>query len=425
MSLSNETKTRKEQDDADSGLNSALARTKLFYKDYTSGMSREQFEHDIRSDRQRLRVLYEEAIGDPRDPKTGSDIGALEKSVRLITALGRRMNPTRRMLAGISVLCYISTFFFGGLVFSLLQPATFAVIFVILMLELLEKQDAKEEINLARDIQVSLLPASRIHHNGIAIESFANTAREVGGDYVDVLHTEKGSYYIIADVSGKGLSAALYMVRFQALVHLLVKNLNPSPKQLFLELNDFIKSYRRDKTFITACAAFFPHDKDEMHYVRAGHNPPVFFHGETERTELLQTPGFALGMTRTPRLEKFLEEKVMAFRPGDSLLFYTDGLNESRNMSGEEFGDTRIRSFMDVYGGLPPSSVVHKLQASLEHFIGDKPPLDDITFSCVSRERSAVPGDRGEEAEIISQETKQQKDETRQDAADDAPAHTD
>lgn len=401
MSLDNETKSRNAGDD--SGTNSALARTKLFYRDYTTGMSRERFEQDFRTDRERLKNLYEEAIGDPRNPATGEDIGFLEKSVRLISALGKRMNPTRRLLAGVSVVGFISSFFFGGLLFSLLQPATFAAIFVILMLELLEKQDAKEQINLARDIQVSLLPASQIRKNGLAIESFANTAREVGGDYVDVLHIESGTYYIIADVSGKGLSAALYMVRFQALVHLLVKNLKPTPKQLFLELNDFIKSYRSDKTFITACAVFFPHDKDEMHYVRAGHNPPVLFHGDTERTELLQTPGFALGMTRTPRLEKFLEEKIIPFHAGDSLLLYTDGLTESRNHSGEEFGTTRVRSFIDIYGGLPASSVVYKMQASLEHFIGDVPPLDDITFSCIVREKPANLQPAAEEAQITEE----------------------
>ena len=402
MSLDNETKSKSKGPHQD-GLNAALARTKLFYNDYTTGMSREQFEQDFRSDQQRLRRLYEEAIGDPRDPATGQEIGSLEKAVRLISALGKRMNPTRRMLTGVSVVGFISSLLFSGTLFTLLQPVTFAAVFVVLLLELLEKQDVKEEINLARNIQVSLLPPSHIEKDGLTIESFANTAREVGGDYVDVLHTETGTYYIIADVSGKGLSAALYMVRFQALVHLLVKNLNPSPKQLFLELNDFIKSYRSDKTFITACAAFFPKDKDEMHYVRAGHNPPILFSGATERTEELQTPGFALGMTRTPRLEKFLEEKVIPFESGDSLLLYTDGLTESRNGMGEEFGTSRVRSFMSLYGGLKPSSVVYKMQASLEHFIGEVPPLDDITFSCIAREKAAAAAPHHSDAEIIEE----------------------
>ena len=129
---------------------------------------------------------------------------------------------------------------------------------VILLIELLEKSDVQQELNVARDIQLSLLPPSTIQNKSLEIYSFAATAREVGGDYVDVVKTHKGTYVIIADVSGKGMMAALYMVRIQALVHLLIEKDHPSPKQLLLELNDYIKSNKSDKTFVTGCVAFFP-----------------------------------------------------------------------------------------------------------------------------------------------------------------------
>src|SRR5699024_12839260 len=89
----------------------------------------------------------------------------------------------------------------------------------------------------------------------LEISSFANTAREVGGDYVDTIKTAEGTYVIIADVSGKGLAAALYMARLQALVHLLVERDAPTPQELFLQLNDYVKSDNADRTFVTACAA--------------------------------------------------------------------------------------------------------------------------------------------------------------------------
>src|SRR5690625_7789814 len=88
------------------------------------------------------------------------------------------------------------------------------------------------------------------------------------------------SYVIISDVSGKGMSAALYMVRIQALVHLIINKLHPSPKELFLELNDYIKSNKKDKTFITACAAYFPHNEDYFTLARAGHNIPLVYNRE-------------------------------------------------------------------------------------------------------------------------------------------------
>jgi len=376
MSLKNETKD-------------ALGQTKLFYREYTTGMSREQFEKDLQSDTKRLKSLYKEAIGSDVD-EDGVPVPATTKFFRLISALTGRMNPTRRLVFSLSILGFASSFIFTGLFFTLIHPLSFVAIVAILMLELLEKLDVKKEIDLAKDIQISLLPSPDIEVDNLEINSFANTANEVGGDYVDVITTEKGTYYIIADVSGKGLSAALYMVRMQALVHLLITNLNPTPKQLFLELNDFIKSYRTDKTFITACAAFFPKDEDYFLYSRAGHNPPVLYKKATDSTSLLQTTGFALGMTRTDRLKNFLKEVKIPFETGDSILFYTDGLTEARNEAGDEFGTERTRSLMDIYGSLDAKVINKKIQASLENFIGDMPTTDDITYSCIRKLKSNV-----------------------------------
>jgi len=402
MSLKNETKT-------------PLSQTKSFYREYTSGMTRQQFERDFQTDTKRLQALYKEALGDTTDAETGKEVGSFEKGIRFVSALTKRMNPTRRLVFGASMVGFASSVIFSGLVFQVLLPVSFLALATILLLELLEKLDVKQEIDLARDIQISLLPSPSIKTELLSIQSFANTANEVGGDYVDLIKTEKGTYYIIADVSGKGLSAALYMVRFQALVHLLIRKLDPTPKQLFLELNDFIKSYRTDKTFITACAAYFPNDEDHFLYVRAGHNPPVLYNAGKDATKLLQTPGFALGMTRTERLKGFMKESIIPFKKGDSILFYTDGLTEARNQKGEEFGTERTRSLMDIYGSLEPSTIVRKIQSSLENFITDMPTMDDITYSCIRRTANAPKPARDAqitevtETEIVTEKAKLQQ----------------
>lgn len=391
MSLKNETKD-------------AFTHTRSFYKEYTTGMSREQFEKDFQTDSRRLKKLYEEAIGEKVDDNE-QEVSFTAKTIRLISALTRRMNPTRRLVFGLSILGFISSVIFSGLVFTVFLPLSFLTVVVILLLELLEKLDVKKEIDLAKDIQISLLPSPDIKVDNLEINSFANTANEVGGDYVDVIQTEAGTYYIIADVSGKGLSAALYMVRLQALVHLLISNLNPTPKQLFLELNDFIKSYRTDKTFITACAAYFPKDEDYFLYSRAGHNPPVMYIKNKDQTTLMQTTGFALGMTRTERLKSFLKEVKVPFSAGDTILFYTDGLTEARNNTGDEFGTERTRSLMDIYGSLDAAVIVKKIQSSLESFIGDMPTIDDITYSCI-RKTAMNKTNPKDEAVVVSESEK-------------------
>ncbi|MDZ7694493.1 MAG: PP2C family protein-serine/threonine phosphatase [Balneolaceae bacterium] len=310
--------------------------------------------------------------------------------MRLFSSLTQRLNPTRRLAFGLSTISFLLYYIAGFigisnfiLFYDLLVPFSFGTMFLLLLVELLEKSDVKREIDLAREIQLSLLPATELVKENIEIYSFANTAKEVGGDYVDMIESEKGTYIVIADVSGKGLTAALYMVRMQALVHLLIEKEHPTPKKLMVELNDYVKSGVADKTFVTACAAFFPHGEDQFTFARAGHNAPIFYSKERDATFDLRSDGFALGMTSTQNLDSFLQEKKFHFKPSDSVLFYTDGLTEARNEYGEEYGEDRVDSLMSIYGSLHAKTIVRKIHASLEGFIGKEKPPDDITFTCV------------------------------------------
>jgi len=364
---------------------SDINNTRSFYREYISGMNRERLGREFHADTDRLKQLYKEATGEDREEALGRSLPVHVKVMRLFSSLARRLNPTRRLIFGLSIAGFILHHFVTGLLGQLLLPFSFAALLMILMVELLEKSDVQQEIDLARQIQLSLLPATEMINKYIEVYSFANTAHEVGGDYVDMIETPKGTYIIIADVSGKGLTAALYMVRMQALVHLLIEKNHPSPKELLVELNDYVKSGLKDKTFVTACAAFFPKDQDLFSYARAGHNPPIYFNKEGDTTYELRSDGFALGMTGTTQLEEQLVEKKIRFEEGDSVLFYTDGLTEARNERGEEFGVHRLDSILDIYGSLHAKTVTQKIQASLEAFIGSEVPADDVTFTCVHR----------------------------------------
>ncbi len=367
----------------------AFQNTKSVYKEYVSGMTPERIGKEFYKDTDRLKQLYEEAIQQDSQYEK-KEIPAHLKFLKLFSALTQRLNPTRRLLFGLSIIAFLIHYvfsFFGILnivIFhEILLPFAFSSMLMLLLVELLEKSDVKREIDLAREIQLGLLPATAYKSENLEIFSFANTAKEVGGDYVDVIKTNEGTYMIIADVSGKGLSAALYMVRMQALVHLIIEKDNPSPKELFLELNNYVKSDIKDKTFVTACAAFFPKDSQHFTFARAGHNAPILFSKKQDATFDLRSDGFALGMTSTSHLKAHLQEKKFQFGSGDSVLFYTDGLTEARNDNGEEFGEERLDAIMNIYGSLHAKSIVQKIQSSLENFIGSEKPGDDITFTCV------------------------------------------
>lgn len=365
--------------------------TKKFYQEYVSGMSRDRMSKELSADTDRLKLLYKEAVEDI-ERQQGAQLPGHVKFMRLFSNLTQRLNPTRRLAFGLGSVSFVTHYillFIDAISVipfaSLLLPFGFTSMFLLLLVELLEKSDVQKEIDLARDIQLSLLPDTSLNKENLEIYSFAHTAKEVGGDYLDVIDTDKGTYIVIADVSGKGLSAALYMVRMQALVNLLVHKEQPSPKDLFLQLNDFVKSNRKDKTFVTGCVAYFSHDKQEFEYVRAGHNIPIYYSKERDTTFNLRANGFALGMTSTENLSKHLEVKRFHFKPGDSVLLYTDGLNEARNERGDEFGEERIESLMEIYGSLHSKTVINKIKSSLENFIGSVPPADDVTFTCIHR----------------------------------------
>lgn len=369
---------------------SALQNTKTAYKEYISGMTKDRLGKEFYKDTDRLKQLYYDAIGQGEDETAHLELPAHTKFLRLFSSLTQRLNPTRRLIFGLSTLSFLGYYLFDFLgisqyiiFYNLMIPFSFGTMLMLLLVELLEKSDVKHEIDLAREIQLGLLPPTEYSSDDLEIYSFANTAKEVGGDYVDMIETEDGTYIVIADVSGKGLTAALYMVRMQALVHLIIEKSEPSPKELFLELNNYVKSDIKDKTFVTACAAYFPKGEDSFQFARAGHNAPIFFSKERDATFDLRSDGFALGMTSTFNLDSYLQEKKFHFKAGDSVLFYTDGLNEARNEYGEEYGLDRLDAIMSVYGSLHAKTIVGKIQSSLENFIGTEKPADDITFTCV------------------------------------------
>lgn len=366
--------------------------SKPLYRDMFTGVSRERLSRDLTSDRERLRELYEEALSG--GGTTPADIRSLPlhtKAGRLLHALTRRLNPTRRILfvfalGSIGVHIAMSLLSLTGVfIHNLSLPFATAILVVLLMLELLEKTDVLKELSLARKIQLSLFPSTTVSRGDLEIESFAMTAQEVGGDYLDVIRSKDGTYVIVADVAGKGLGAALYMVRLQALVRLLTSKGTPSPRKLLAELNDFIKSDRQDRTFVTALVAFFPVDRQEVVMARAGHHPALIYRRQEDQVQEAKMPGIALGMSSSRTLSKSLRDTVLPFEEGDSLLLFTDGLVESRNPSGEEFGVERVEATMSVYGSLRASSIMHQITTSLDRHLQDHVPLDDVTVTCVKR----------------------------------------
>jgi serine phosphatase RsbU (regulator of sigma subunit) len=253
-----------------------------------------------------------------------------------------------------------------------------------LLREQAEKQRLEEELRIARQIQMSLLPQGAVSHPGLRIAALCLPATEVGGDYYDLLPLSDSRLgVLVADVSGKGTSAALYMAELKGLV-LSLSRIYGSPARLLGEANRILAANMDPRSFVTMTYAVVDTAEGTMHYARAGHHPILHLEAATGRTRMLSPPGLGLGMDPGARFEEILEEAVLPLRSGDVFLFFTDGLTEAMNERAELFGESRLRELMESVGGggdgMPVAELKERILAEIRGFVGGAAPQDDLTL---------------------------------------------
>ncbi len=214
-----------------------------------------------------------------------------------------------------------------------------------MMAEMAEKKRLEEELRIARRIQMSLLPESPpMRLPGVAIAASCTPAREVGGDYYDFLPIDEDRLgLLIADVSGKGTSAAFYMAELKGLM-LSLSRIHRSPRDLLIEANQIISDHLDDRSFITVTYAVLDLRLRTLTWARAGHTPlirlPAGAPGE-RRAQVLVPNGLVLGLKidNGERFEALLEEVSLPIEADDVFVFFTDGISEQMNSAEEMFGE--------------------------------------------------------------------------------------
>jgi sigma-B regulation protein RsbU (phosphoserine phosphatase) len=249
-----------------------------------------------------------------------------------------------------------------------------------LLREQAEKQRLEEELRIARQIQMSLLPQGTVTLPGLRIAALCLPAAEVGGDYYDLLPlapTRMG--VLIADVSGKGTSAALYMAELKGLV-LSLSRIYESPAKLLCEANRILASTMDPRSFITMTYAVVDTAARSMRYARAGHNPIIQFEATTGRTRVLTPQGLGLGIDPGLRFEEILEEAEVPLAIGDTFVFFTDGLSEAMNGRAELFGERRLRDLVEASESLGSEELKQRILDEIRGFVGDAAQHDDMTL---------------------------------------------
>lgn len=240
----------------------------------------------------------------------------------------------------------------------------------------LEKERIDQEISLAGTIQKNLIPEKLPEIGGYDICGVNIPTKFIGGDYYDCIPLKDGRFlFIMADVSGKGVAAGLLVSTLHASAHAYLD----APfelESLVQKLNKVIYDAATIDKYITAVFALLNPASNEVLSVSAGHNPTYILR-KNKKVEELKTGGIPLGMMDLPFP---YESSKSILQPGDSILFYTDGVTEAMNDKEEEYDDIRpLKDFLVKHSAVTARNFIDDLLADLNDFTGDTPQSDDIT----------------------------------------------
>jgi sigma-B regulation protein RsbU (phosphoserine phosphatase) len=240
--------------------------------------------------------------------------------------------------------------------------------------EALEKQRYEKDLEIAQNIQRNLLPGKLPDFANFEIEAINNSARQVGGDYYDVIKLdEERTLFAIADVSGKGVQAALLMANLQAFLMSISKQ-NIELNEASNLINDLVSENTTDGSFITFFWGIINDTTKMLTYVNMGHNPPLLVRNKEIRK--LKVGGMILGVM--PTVIPYKSESVQ-LENGDLLVLFTDGITEAMNKEGEEYSDEKLEELVLGMGHCSSKETLNNILDDVANFIQGAQQSDDIT----------------------------------------------
>jgi serine phosphatase RsbU (regulator of sigma subunit) len=238
-----------------------------------------------------------------------------------------------------------------------------------------EKEHLESELRIAHGMQATLLPKKLPRLKGWEMAAMWTAAQIISGDFYDVFSIPNGRLgIVIADVTGKGMQAALFMALCRTLTRTLSMDGRP-PQAAITRVNDLILADSYSDLFVTLFYGVLEPKQGTFTYVNAGHNLPLWYQSKNKQITPLRAKGVALGIM--PRIE--LQEKVIQMERGDIVLMYTDGITEANDASGNFFGEPRLHTRLAELSQETPKAILAKLQKEILDFSRGLPVSDDLT----------------------------------------------
>jgi sigma-B regulation protein RsbU (phosphoserine phosphatase) len=331
--------------------------------------------HDLFQD---LKDIYNFYIDEEKRTEL-RQMGQIRRALKIIfwilKSLFFKLAPVRRILLVIAIILPQVNYTVGKMGTTInFNQIGFAILLLILALELKDKLLARDEIEVGRRVQLSLLPSFNPTFPGWEIWLYTHPANDVGGDLVDYLKLDNNRLGIaLGDVAGKGLGAALLMSKLQATLRALAPNAQ-SLAELGSKMNHIFCRDGLPSRFASLIYLEITPDSGQIHILNAGHMPPLTL--REKKLSELKKGAPALGLT----INSTYREQLVELNSGDFLIVYSDGVTEAQNSYRDFFGDQRLFNILVKSHSNSTESIGNRILDSVRYFIGDTRPSDDLSL---------------------------------------------
>jgi sigma-B regulation protein RsbU (phosphoserine phosphatase) len=363
------------------GINRRVKKIQKFFYLYTSGLNHQEIEQLLKKDTVDAFSYFKAKTQIADQAPKRSSVGTFFYMAKAIfISFMMQLTPARRFFYGLG----FAGFLIGLIkVDSILMLGSFIVLNLLLALELVDKLTTRDELEIAREIQLNLQPIQIPESPLLSIATFYKPARVVGGDFFDIVQpNDDRMISIVGDVSDKGISAALYAAYTQSMFQSFSQT-SLSPSDIFQNLNGLISRRLREGDFITAVIAFFDFAENSVAIARAGHNWPLYYSAQTRTVAELKPHGMSIGLLGNEQFSDHLEEEKIYLNHGDFLLLYSDGVTEAANSQNRMFETSGLKSVIMECAHESSDMIIRQINARLQKFVKSEELQDDATMVAI------------------------------------------
>ena len=268
---------------------------------------------------------------------------------------------------------------------SIAEQSAFALYNAIIYSMANEKKRLDHDLEIARDIQRILLPSEAPAINGFEISGMNVPARQVSGDYFDYIHVDQERLGVaIADVSGKGVPASLIMAICRSVLRAEAAG-NPSPADVLRKVNRQLYPDIKEDMFISMAYLVLDHQHNGVTLARAGHDAPLWYQRQSQTVTPVKSPGMVVGIDSGSVFDRLTVDFPVPLERNDCLVLYTDGLTETLNSDGDEFGVDRMMQSVRASANAGSQAIVKRIIEDVREFTGSEPQNDDMTLIAIRK----------------------------------------